>query len=52
MKSILDLNTQVKESIRVALILTNWKEEVHNLFVWIDNKCVYPMQMIWLIFNV
>ena len=31
-------HTQVEESISVAETLSNWKEEILNSFVWIDNK--------------
>ena len=31
-------HTQVEESISVAETLSNWKEEILNSFVWIDNR--------------
>ena len=31
-------HTQVEESIKVAETLNNWKEEILNSFVWINNR--------------
>ena len=60
-------HTQVEESIKVAETLNNWKEEILNSFIWINNRRISNgrlkvkiitlkryclMQMVWLILNV